>query len=1171
MYKEKNQSYLLIMLFILASNTLLLSGLVGYGNDTGKWDIPYRALASALAEHGDLPLWYPNAGNGFPQLSFLWGSWTFPPLGILLGTLYPYNHLSLAIENLLWRLVGFAGSYLFAWQWVTHPIGAIAIAATYVGSGTMAWAALSYSALIGQMFAPWILAAGSIAIRATSGPSLATATGTLGLAAGLMVWSAYPGAWLTAPVLSGPLLLALALTHRGGLRRLFIAATAAFIIATAIISLILSESTSVPLVDGSLLDFRRTTDMREGLLRSIDLLGVFFVNPSYLPDSSSATMHPVYSGLVPIIVLASLFGTSRLSSSWVATLLTGSLALALANIQNWSSWDHPLFRDVPTLKALTASIPVPLIAVAMAVGLSGALWGTSLKLARVDTAMLAGIAWVLLVATDNPVANILRTDVPPFTLVRYNHLYFWLVTLLLATLAWRRVEHVTNTATPDTSVPPTVRTWGTRLTFVGVASLVVAALVAITTPDAYGLGAPPNGVSAMGSPHLAWQATILAIGAATSYLALRGTSGLGRSAARWAWIALVSSTVIAFAAACVTGVAFRQFGITPPTIPVTFGWQLIIDLAHGAAIIAAFALAFRKAPTQSALRTAIAAVMVFDVSLAVPRYFSDNDTVGTSQPGWPWPPFEHGQSGVRFLPTGLGDRKTDFAPPFEGHGAGKEIYGSFNPPPQVTRVREDWGALYEQWMHFPATWELGPGTDVAVQRTSLAETRNAPDCIPQGAGQPTAPSGRVTRLLATTVDVSFSADCDRLLVFTDSWAPGWSATIDGTPVPVLRVNNAIRAVMAPAGDHSLVWHYRPRFLIPLLDLLALGLLSSIALISTLWWSRWLPVRLSSRIDRFFGIGPVTVTTASEERPRLEGLFVDTSDARLPTGRRLPAWGIALSITVIGVAVVTSLSLYDARIDGSSDAFQRFLLLSAVAGAWAWLVVAGRVGFTSAIGPAILVIVMLPPLTLQVARHADPITRGAPVHTVASDFRSTSWQEYWEVVGRGVPPNTGPSGITLRNDGPNVRALSHTLPAPSPTLWAWWQRPLGTNTLAPSYEFSWTATVDRAGPYYSVFKLGRLTIQIVKSGILITALAPDGDVRGDFIAGASSNGSSVMWQLASNPSTSSLSLDGTRVWSGGSAGTAKTVVLGDATSDPEHRGTMTILSASVTQRMAVTTR
>ena len=1148
---------------MVAINVLIVSGLVSYGNDTGVADIPYRALASALTEQGDLPLWYPNAGNGFPQLSVLWGSWTFPPLGILLGIFRPYDHLSLALENLLWRLVGFAGSYLFARQWVTHPIGAIAIAATYVGSGTMAWAALSYSALIGQMFAPWILAAGSLAIRTTAGPSLATATGTLGLVAGLMVWSAYPGAWLTAPVLSGPLLLALALTHRGGLRRLFIAATAAFIIATAIISLILSESTSVPLVDGSLLDFRRTTDMREGLLRSIDLLGVFFVNPSYLPDSSSATMHPVYSGLVPIIVLASLFGTSRLSSSWVATLLTGSLALALANIQNWSSWDHPLFRDLPTLKALTAFIPVPLIVVTAAVGLSGALWGTSLKLARVDAAMLAGIVWVLLVATDNPVANALRADVPPFTLVRYNHLYFWLVTLLLATLAWRRVEHVTSTVTPETAIlPPAVRTWGLRVAVTGIACLVVASLVAIATPDAYGLGAPTDGVSAMGSPHLAWQATILAIGAATGYLALRGTNASRRSAARWAWIALVSSTVIAFAAACVTGVAFRQFGITPPTIPVTFGWQLIIDLAHGAAIIAASALAFSKAPTQSALRTAIAAVMVFDVSLAVPRYFSDNDTVGTSQPGWPWPPFEKGHGGDRFLPVGTGQARDHFVK----DGGMKRAYSEV---PAVARLRQEWGALYEQWVLFPARWDSRPDTGVTVQRESLAETRNAPDCIPQGAGQPTAPSGRVTRLLATTVDVSFTADCDRLLVFTDSWAPGWSATIDGVPVPVLRVNNAIRAVMAPAGDHSLVWHYRPRFLVPLLTLLALGVGISFILIAAPWWSRWVPLRPSSRLDRLFGFGPVGVPPPSADHPILPGPPVAVAPIPATAGISLPIWGIALAVTAIGVATIASLALYDPNIDGPSSPFRRFLVRSFIAGTWAWIVVAGRVGFASPVGPALMAIVMLPPLALQVARHADPITRGAPVHAIASDFRTASWHGAWEVVGRGDAPVSGPEGTTLRNDGATAHALTHALPQPSPTLWAWWQRPLGTNTVRPTYTVAWTATIARAGPYYTVLKLGRLTIQALKAGLLVTALVPGGDVKGDFLEAASPDGVPVSWQLTSGPVASTLSLDGKQVWSGGPVGTATSVVLGDASPDTEHRGEMTIASGSAIIRLYVT--
>jgi hypothetical protein len=445
------------------------------------------------------------------------------------------------------------------------------------------------------------------------------------------------------------------------------------------------------------------------------------------------------------------------------------------------------------------------------------------------------------------------------------------------------------------------------------------------------------------------------------------------------------------------------------------------------------------------------------------------------------------------------------------------------------------------------------------------------NCGPRDANGSDAPRGVVTRLLATTVDVSYTSPCDRLLVFTDSWAPGWSASIDGAPVPVLRVNNAIRAVMAPAGDHALTWTYRPRFLTALLTLLALGLLTSLALITTPWWSRWIPVRLSTRIDHFFGIGPVTVTTPSDERSQPQWLPVETSDAPPTTGRRLPTWGIALALAGVGVAVATSLALHDARIDGSSDAFQLFLLRSAIAGAWAWVVVAGRVGFASPIGPALMALVLLPPVALQLARHIDPITRGAPVHTVTSNFRAPTWQQSWEVVGRGASPDTGPGGITLRNDGPTVRAISHTMPLPSPALWAWWQRPLGTNALAPSYTLAWTATIDRSGPYYTVLKFNRLSIQALKGGILITAPAPDGDVRGDFIENASPDGSTVVWQLATDPASSALSLDGRHVWTGGSAGTAKAVVFGDASADAEHRGAMTVASASVALRLATATR
>ncbi|MBU6152164.1 MAG: hypothetical protein KGR25_11985, partial [Chloroflexi bacterium] len=340
-------------------------------------------------------------------------------------------------------------------------------------------------------------------------------------------------------------------------------------------------------------------------------------------------------------------------------------------------------------------------------------------------------------------------------------------------------------------------------------------------------------------------------------------------------------------------------------------------------------------------------------------------------------------------------------------------------------------------------------------------------------------------------------------------------------------------------------------------------------------------RPSSRIDRLFGFGPVGVPSPSVDHPQLSVTPVDHSQlsvtpvAVAPTlstpGRSLPSWGIALAVTAIGIATIASLAPHDANIDGPSGPFRRFLVRSFIAGTWAWIVVAGRVGFASPVGPALLAVVLLPPLALQVARHTDPITRGAPVHEITSDFRTASWHSAWEVVGRGDAPASGTEGTTLRNDGATARALTHVLPQPSPALWAWWQRPLGADVVRPTYAVTWTATIARAGPYYTVAKLGRLTIQALKAGLLITAPVPGGDVKGDFIEGASADGVPVSWQLTSGTVASTLSLDGRQVWSGGPVGTATTVVLGDASPDAEHRGALTIASASVTLRQGIGSR
>jgi hypothetical protein len=48
-----------------------------------------------------------------------------------------------------------------------------------------------------------------------------------------------------------------------------------------------------------------------------------------------------------------------------------------------------------------------------------------------------------------------------------------------------------------------------------------------------------------------------------------------------------------------------------------------------------------------------------------------------------------------------------------------------------------------------------------------------------------------------------------LLVLADAYDPGWRATVDRAPSPVLRTNVAFRGVAVPGGRHTVELVYRP--------------------------------------------------------------------------------------------------------------------------------------------------------------------------------------------------------------------------------------------------------------------------------------------------------------------------------------------------------------------------
>ncbi|MBL7063242.1 MAG: YfhO family protein [Anaerolineae bacterium] len=105
--------------------------------------------------------------------------------------------------------------------------------------------------------------------------------------------------------------------------------------------------------------------------------------------------------------------------------------------------------------------------------------------------------------------------------------------------------------------------------------------------------------------------------------------------------------------------------------------------------------------------------------------------------------------------------------------------------------------------------EMTPGlaTDCQIRRPAAG----SPD--PAGANGPVGAKGgecvSVTHYAPEHVEIEVDAEAPGYLVLTDSWYPGWEATVDGEPVPIYQADLLFRAVAVDAGRHRVVFVFRP--------------------------------------------------------------------------------------------------------------------------------------------------------------------------------------------------------------------------------------------------------------------------------------------------------------------------------------------------------------------------
>jgi len=66
------------------------------------------------------------------------------------------------------------------------------------------------------------------------------------------------------------------------------------------------------------------------------------------------------------------------------------------------------------------------------------------------------------------------------------------------------------------------------------------------------------------------------------------------------------------------------------------------------------------------------------------------------------------------------------------------------------------------------------------------------------------------RLGPNRISIGYSSLEKSCLGLTDTFYPGWKATIDGRQVDILRANLLFRAILVPAGEHKVVFEYDPQ-------------------------------------------------------------------------------------------------------------------------------------------------------------------------------------------------------------------------------------------------------------------------------------------------------------------------------------------------------------------------
>ena len=762
----------------------------------------FRIFSSDTLKQLSIPFWYPYMRWSWPTANLEnSAAWSIP--GHAISLFRDYDLFAWAIENLFWNILSINGVYRFSRNYVISSWTATIIAISYVSSGliigTLPVIATSRALQIG----PWVFHAIDVVVDdgvKFGWRSWRRGVGMLAVSAMLWATSAYPGIWLTSPFLVAPYAVARTWGSFRLMSRSFLGILVAAILVIGMCVVLVDGSVNTPLFGKTAT--RPYVSPLDGVFQIRTAIYLLLPNPGYLRDPNGG-YEPVYLGAflpLSLLVFRPIVGSARIDwliSSCVryaAAVFVATFAIAQFAIGLSGFW------------VMTAVGLVTLFSAGFSVR----------HYDRVDTALLVTSIISVLMATDNPMSNVFRAHVPPFTFLRWNSWYLWTGMLCLLVHAWRNVEawvlgfgNVKRLGElPHTS--RVIALFGAGLFFIAVAIVrytpadgVVFSQMHRLTADYLKLASMAAGCVMASMFFVVWCGWLRS--PVTSVL-----SGSVFTCLTW----LIGAWVVA--AAGDTDGVHRLVIMLPTWLPG------VLDVSQLVGAVIAAGLVFwiyRERVPKVDLMAMLSMIVFCDMALAAPRYLSHTDYMIAGQVSKPTgvdPAFlfagnrRHANNGVACSAPHLENayrRDPD------------QVIPCWATPEEVERERAVGdGTVYASFAHFPPWWAEGAAGQVFASMpaedgtgTELAPPATALRPICGGLATQDLPDGMVTKLLADRVHMRVRSQCRRLVVLADTWAPGWSVTVDGQSQPAIRVNETLRGVYVTAGEHEVEWFYRPTF------------------------------------------------------------------------------------------------------------------------------------------------------------------------------------------------------------------------------------------------------------------------------------------------------------------------------------------------------------------------